>query len=182
MAGRVPDRFRRTGTQVFDVHQDARLAGKGIPITHPKNPRMSLLESLHCEGVRRKRRASRLLVGAWAIFFATSVLPSDCLVSPAAAHTNERESGVVAAGADEFAHATPTRHADCCQEVRAAALEFEVWAVPSAERPGSKPPALLHRAMVVLPAVANDAAASTISRLSPGSPVPTYLLTLRLRA
>lgn len=143
---------------------------------------MSLFESLHRGGVRRKRRASRLLVGVWTIFFATSVLPAGCLVSPAVAHTNERDPGVVAASADDVAHAAPTRDADCCQEARADSLDFDMWAAPSAERPGSKPPALVRRVMVVPPAVANDVAAEMLSRMSPVSPVPTYLLTLRLRA
>jgi len=175
-------RLRRTGTQVFDVHQDAPLAGKGIQISHRENPRMSLFESLHREGVRRKRRASRLLIGAWAIFFATSVFLPGCIASSAAAQTGEPGRSIVTVSASDIADAEPTPHAGCCQEVRAASLDFDVWAGPSTEKSGSKPPAVLRLAIVAFPAAPTDAMAGTSSRISPVSPVPTYLLTLRLRA
>lgn len=142
---------------------------------------MSVFESLHRGRARRKGRAGPLLVGAWVIFFAASVLPPGCLVYPAAAHALERNLGEVAGGAVGALHEGSPSRAACCQEVRPASLDFDVWAAPSVDRPGSKPFAPPRSAKI--PFAAENVAAAGVTPLIPrASPVPTYLLTLRLRA
>jgi len=163
------------GVQVFDAGQVAEPARGGIHTTHAERLPMSLFESLR-HGAPRQSGALRLLAAAWAIFFAASVFSSGCLVTPAAAGTTEPAAGAPAA----TAHKGSTRDADCCDAMRAGSADTDSWGVASADRMGATPPGLLRRA-TYLPPVGDPAAGAAIPT-RPAPPVPTYLLTLRLRA
>jgi len=143
---------------------------------------MSLFERLLWRGAPGKARAGRLLAGAWTIFFAASLLPPDCLASPASAHPAERDVGVATTRAGVTTHASPTPKTDCCQEARAALLALDFRGIPSFEPPESKPPASVVRNPVFPLPRAIDPAARTGHQIAPRPAVPTYLLTLRLRA
>lgn len=137
---------------------------------------MSLVDMLH----RRNPRPwswGRLLVGAWAILVATSFFTTGC--SPAIAHVAGQAPELAVTGGDG---STAARHANCCQEIRTASLDCGAWGPAPLERSGSTPVASVDRGAAFPPAVAGTSARGDRERVALASPVPTYLLTLRLRA
>ena len=140
---------------------------------------MSRFETLRRLRVPYKARAARLLAGAWVFLFAANLVMSGCIVPPAAAASAEQAAGAPP-GAAATAHEESTRDADCCDAMRAVSAGADSWGVRSADRAGATLPGLLHRATYFPPAGERGAGAAIRAR--PPPPVPTYLLTLRLRA
>jgi len=168
------------GVQVFDTGQVAELAREGIQTTYLRTRLpMSLFESLRRHAARRKSRAARMLAGAWVIFFAMSVVSSGCLVPVPAAASTGQTAGALVMAAEATAHEGFGRYADCC-EVMSASLASERWGAPSAGGPGATP--LISARLSAYFPFAVDSLSGADARIPPAPPVPTYLLTLRLRA